>query len=97
MPGRSPIAALEGTRRLEALRFRGHKGGVIAPHRAMVGLRWTTWRFSTTLVLALGGLAGFLALLPRLGQGWQLLFLRARDFLGLGVPIGDQTDRKSVV
>jgi hypothetical protein len=91
MPGRSPIAALEGTRRLEALRFRGHQGGIIAPHRAMVGLRWTAWRFGTTLVLALGGLAGFLALLPRLGQGWQLLFLRARDFLGLGVPIGDQT------
>lgn len=91
MRGRSPIAALEGARRLEALRFRGHQGGVIAPHRAMVGLRWTAWRFITTLVLSLGGLAGFLALLPRLGQGWQLLFLRARDFLGLGVPIGDQT------
>ena len=90
MRGRSPVAALEGPRRLEALRFRGHKGGVIAPHRSMVGLRWSVWRLATTLVLSLGGLAGVLALLPRLGLAWQQLFLRARDFLGLGVPIGDQ-------
>lgn len=91
MRGRSPTAALEGARRLEALRFRGHKGGVIAPHRSMVGLRWSAWRFLTSLLLALGGLAGVLAALPRLGLAWQELFLRARDFLGLGVPIGDQT------
>jgi hypothetical protein len=91
MPGSTAVAELERARRVERLRFRGHKGGVIAPHRAMVGLRWTAWRFVTTVVLALGGLAGFLALLPRLGRAWLLLFLRARDFLGLAVPIGDQT------
>ena len=77
MPGRGAVAELERARGVERLRFRGHKGGVIAPHRAMVGLRWTAWRLVTTVVLALGGLAGFLALLPRLGQAWQLLFLRA--------------------
>lgn len=57
----------------------------------MVGLPWTGWRLLTTLGLSLGGLAGFLALLPLLGGGWQVLFLHARNFLGLQVPLGDQT------
>jgi hypothetical protein len=92
MPGRPPpVAALEGASQLEALRVRGHKGGVIAPHRAMVGLRFTAWRLLTTLGLTAGGLAGYLAALPWLGRGWQLLFFRARDFLGISAPIGDQT------
>ena len=90
MPGSSQ-AALERTRRLEGLRFRGHRGGVIAPHRSMVGMRWSAWRLLSSLVLALGGLAGVLAALPRLGLAWQQLFLRVRDLLGLAAPIGDQT------
>ena len=90
MPG-STQAALERTRRLEGLRFRGHRGGVIAPHRSMVGLRWSAWRMLSSLVLALGGLGGLLALLPRLGTAWQALFLRVRGPLGLAAPIGDQT------
>ena len=91
MPGKPPVVALDGARQLEALRVRGHKGGVIAPHRAMVGLRFTAWRLLTTLLLTAGGLAGYLAALPWLGRGWQLLFLRARDFLGINAPLGDQT------
>jgi len=90
MPG-STQAALERTRRLEGLRFQGHRGGVIAPHRSMVGLRWSAWRLVSSLVLALGGLGGLLAVLPRLGTAWQALFLRVRDLLGLAAPIGDQT------
>lgn len=89
MPGKA-AAELERARRLEGLRVRGHKGGVIAPHRAMAGLSFTLWRLLTTLVLSLGGLAAVLLLLPRLGLAWQQLFLWTRDFLGLGVPIGDQ-------
>ena len=93
MPGKAahPTAALPGPRQREALRVRGHKGGVIAPHRAMVGLRWSAWRLLTTLVLVAGALAGNLAALPWLGRGWQLLFLRARDYLGISAPIGTQT------
>jgi hypothetical protein len=93
MPGKAPapVAALGDARQLEALRVRGHKGGVIAPHRAMVGLRFTAWRLISTLLLSAGGLAGYLAALPWLGRGWQLLFLRARDFLGLDAPLGDRT------
>src|SRR5262245_53449994 len=74
---------------LEALRVRGHKGGLIPPHRAMVGLPWTAWRLVTTLVLTVGGLAGFLAALPWLGQAWELLFVAVRDFLGITATIGE--------
>jgi hypothetical protein len=94
MPGSSPEVIARppsGRADLEALRVRGHKGGIIAPHRAMVGLPWTAWRFLTTLLLAVGGLAGYLAALPWLGRGWQLLFVRARDFLGISAPVGTQT------
>lgn len=56
----------------------------------MVGLPWTVWRLLTTLILSLGGVAGYLALLPWLGRGWLLLFFRGRDFLRLDAPIGDQ-------
>ena len=87
MPGKPPpVAALEGVRQLEALRVRGHLGGVIAPHRSMVGLSWTLWRLLSTLLLSAGGLAGFLAALPWLGWGWELLFVGVRDFLGLRAP-----------
>jgi hypothetical protein len=69
---------------------RGVRGGVIAPHRSMVGLPWTVWRLATTLGLALGGFALVLAALPRLGAFWQLLFERVRDVTGLDAPLGDQ-------
>lgn len=93
MPGKAaaPVTSLEGARQRKALRVRGHKGGIIAPHRAMVGLRWSAWRLLTTVVLVAGALAGYLAALPWLGRGWHLLFLRARDFLGISAPIGTQT------
>ena len=85
------LAALEGPRRITALRVRGHQGGVIAPHRAMVGLRWTSWRFLTTLLLTAGGFAGFLLSLPWLGLAWQRVFFWVRDYLALSAPIGSQT------
>lgn len=90
MAGKPARAALERARRLEALRVRGVRGGVIAPHRSMVGLPWTLWRLVTTLVLSLGGLVLVLASLPRIGRFWQLLFERVRDFAGIPAPLGDQ-------
>ncbi len=90
MAGKSARAALERARRLEALRVRGVRGGVIAPHRSMVGLPWTAWRLLTTLMLSLGGFALFLWSLPWLGRFWQLLFERVRDLTGINAPLGDQ-------
>lgn len=90
MAGRSAQAALERARRMESLRVRGVRGGVISPHRSMVGLPWTVWRLATTLVLSLGGFVLVVASLPWIGRFWQLIFERVRDFTGLDAPIGDQ-------
>jgi hypothetical protein len=91
VPGKSAAAVeLERARQLESVRIRGVKGGVIAPHRSMVGLPWTIWRLFTTLILSLGGVAALLAALPYLGRFWQLVFERTRDFLGIHAPLGDQ-------
>ncbi|MGH7562064.1 MAG: hypothetical protein ACRENB_13720 [Gemmatimonadales bacterium] len=90
MPGKEVAARLARARRLEAVRIRGAKGGVIAPHRSMVGQPWTLWRLTTTLVLALGGVAALALTLPELGRLWGLIFLEARDRLFPGAPLGDQ-------
>lgn len=90
MPGKSARIELERARRLESIRVRGVRGGIIAPHRSMVGLPWTLWRLVSTLALALGGVVLFLATLPSLGQFWQLVFARSRDLLGIHAPLGDQ-------
>lgn len=90
MTGRAGRLELERARRLEALTVRGVHGGVISPHRSMVGLPWTVWRALTTLGLSLGGLALVLAALPWIGRFWQLLFERVRDFTGISAPLGDQ-------
>ena len=91
MPGRAPATALEGARRLEALRIRGHKGGIIRPHRAMAGIPWTGRRLLTTVALTVGGSAGYLALLPSIARFWQAVFERGRAFLGLHILLGEQT------
>jgi hypothetical protein len=90
MPGKPTKAELERLRRLERLRVRGVRGGVIAPHRSMAGLPWTLWRLLTTLVLSLGGFALFLAALPWIGRLWQFLFEWMRAFLAINAPLGDQ-------
>lgn len=56
----------------------------------MVGLPWTLWRLASTLLLSLGGVVLLLAMLPRLGQFWQLVFEWGRDFLAIREPLGDQ-------
>ena len=90
MPGKRARPELERARRLEAMRVRGVRGGVITPHRSMVGLPWTAVRLLTTLLLSLGGLLLLYVSLPGLGRFWQEIFERTRDFLGLRVPLGDQ-------
>jgi len=90
MPG-SGAAALERARRLEALRVRGTRGGVIPPHRSMVGMPWTVWRLATTLTLGAGGLAALVLALPALGTLWFWIFREVRDRVFPGIPLGDQT------
>lgn len=90
MAGKGAASEVERARRLEALRVRGSRGGVIAPHRSMVGMPWTLWRFITTLVLGVGGLAALVLGLPWLGRFWALIFREARDRVFPGIPLGDQ-------
>jgi hypothetical protein len=91
MAGKRAAARVERARRLEALRVRGSRGGVIAPHRSMVGMPWTLWRFVTTFVLGAGGLAALALALPWLGRLWALIFREARDRVFPGIPLGEQT------
>jgi hypothetical protein len=81
----------EGARRFEALRVRGHRGGVIHPHRSMAGLPWSPARLGGLLGLAGLGLAGYGAALPLLLAGWQRFFERGRNWLGLKLVLGEQT------
>jgi hypothetical protein len=90
MAGKTTRRELARARRLEAMRNRGVRGGLIIPHRSMVGLPWTAPRFLTTLGLALGGALLLYVATPGIGRLWQLIFERARDFLGLDAPLGDQ-------
>ncbi len=80
----------ERARRIEALRVRGVGGGVIAPHRAMVGLPWTMWRFVVNLLLSLGGFALVVGSLPRLARFWEIVFERARAFTGINAALDFQ-------
>lgn len=57
----------------------------------MAGIPWTARRFLTTLVLTLGGFAGYVALLPWLARFWTLGFERGRSFLRLQVLLGEQS------
>jgi len=90
MRGKSARREVERARHFEAMRTRGFRGGLIVPHRSMVGLPWTALRFLTTLALSLGGVLLLYIALPSLGRLWQEIFERARDFLGLAAPLGDQ-------
>ena len=90
MAGKAAATKVERARRLEALRVRGARGGVIAPHLSMVGMPWTLWRFVTTFVLGAGGLAALVLALPWLGRLWALIFRAARDRVFPGIPLGEQ-------
>ena len=90
MPGKAARRELERARHLEAMRTRGFRGGLIIPHRSMVGLPFTAQRLLTTLLLTLGGLLLLYAAIPALGVVWQEIFERTRDFLGFHAPLGDQ-------
>lgn len=61
-------------RRLEAMRYRGWRGGLITPHRAFarLHLQWRELVVTVALVLSLSAL--WLALLPSVGRFWEGIF-----------------------
>ena len=59
---------------LEGMRRRGWRGGLITPHRAFVRLRIGPYRIAESLVLALAGTAGWIAVLPAVGRLWGRIF-----------------------
>lgn len=73
---------------LAQLRLRGTRGGLIAKHRSMIGLRWTPRRALRALVLALAGFAGVAAGLPALGRAWAWLDTRLLALAGLPSDLG---------
>ena len=68
---------------LEELRRRGARGGVIAPHRAMITGRLTPWRLTSMVIvpLLLAVITAFL--LPRLAGIWSWLLGQLIGPLGL--------------
>lgn len=83
----SSISKLRAEKRLsvelETIRHRGWRGGVISPHRAFVRLRLKPWRVIETIVLAAGGTACWIALLPAVGHLWGRIFAFWGTELGL--------------
>lgn len=67
---------------LQALRVRGHRGGVIEPHRAFIGLHPTLGDFVGSAALVIGTSLGWVRLLPLVGQLWGSLFRLWASWLG---------------
>jgi hypothetical protein len=65
------------------LQGRGVRGGVIAPHRAMVRLRPTAWLVADLVLLPLAASLGVLAALPWLLDAWRAMIVSLRGFLSL--------------
>jgi hypothetical protein len=79
------------TARLADLRRRGVRGGIIAPHRAMAGLRVPRARVLASALLGVGGtVAVFLALNP-LAEWWARLYEALAGPLGLDGGVGIRT------
>lgn len=71
------------SRRIDALRDRGFRGGRIAPHRAMIGLE-ISWSLAIDLiVLPLLFAVAMFALLDPLMSAWREFFIAIRGPLGL--------------
>jgi hypothetical protein len=60
--------------RLEAIRSRGWRGGVITPHRGFVRLRLHPHRIVESALLALLGTVAWIATLPAAGRLWAHIF-----------------------
>jgi hypothetical protein len=76
------------SRRIDALRDRGFRGGRIAPHRAMIGLE-VTWTLAIDLiVLPLMFTVAMFALLDPLMAAWRSFFALVAGPLGLPTAMG---------
>ncbi len=59
---------------LDGIRQRGWRGGYISPHRAFARLQLRPRLLVETVVLAIAGTAGWIALLPLVGHLWTRIF-----------------------
>jgi hypothetical protein len=67
---------------LEALRYRGWRGGKILPHRAFARLRMGAREMLVSLSLVLSLSAVWLAMLPAVGRFWGRIFVYWTHILG---------------
>ena len=72
------------SRRVDALRKRGVRGGRIAPHRAMIGLEVSRWLLVDLLVLPAIFATAMILVLDYLLDGWRIAFAWMQQPLGLG-------------
>ncbi|MGE0443307.1 MAG: hypothetical protein AB7L66_21385 [Gemmatimonadales bacterium] len=82
----SPVTGNEARaqeRFLRDLSRRGVRGGTIDPHRAMLRLPNPGRRLAASAALALGVLAGYLALLPAIGRLWLLIATEVHARIGM--------------
>jgi hypothetical protein len=68
---------------LEDLRHRGHRGGLIAPHRAFLRVRPTMADGAVSAVLVIGLSLAWVRLLPLVGEFWGWIFRVWIRWLGL--------------
>jgi hypothetical protein len=68
---------------LEAIRRRGWRGGVIAPHSAFIRIRLKPARIAESVGLVVVGTASWIALLPTVGRFWGDIFAFWGTHLGL--------------
>ena len=72
---------------LEDLRHRGHRGGLIAPHRAFLRVRPTMADGALSATLVLGLSLAWIRLLPLVGELWGWIFRLWDRWLGLHADI----------
>ena len=75
------------TAELEALRHRGHRGGLITPHRAFLRVQPTLADGAVSATLVIGLSAIWLRLLPLVGEFWGLMFRAWNRWLGLNADV----------
>jgi hypothetical protein len=75
------------TDELEDLRHRGHRGGLIAPHRAFLQVHPTLADGAVSATLVVGFTLAWIRLLPLVGEFWGWIFRLWDRWLGLNADI----------
>ena len=72
---------------LEELRHRGHRGGLIAPHRAFLRVHPTFFDGAVSALLVIGSTLAWVRVLPMVGNFWGWMFRVWDRWLGLNADI----------